>query len=133
MKLSNKFAVVSGSGAFVLISYSAFFHVLAPLDSLTTGSLGELPLINPMKIFHVLCWSFLGAVTAGWFGHSIGEILQDPKGSKQAEEREPEALFENRYAEEPPAEGEGETIALEEAPPTAFTEEAPVEPTPENV
>lgn len=133
MKLSNKFAVVSGSGAFVLISYSAFFHVLAPLDTLTTGSLGEMPLINPMKIFHVLCWSFLGAITAGWFGHSIGEILQDPKGVKKVEERSPEPLFENRYAEETPTEGAGEPIAIEETPSADFSEETPAEPTPENV
>ncbi|MBY0405992.1 MAG: hypothetical protein K2X66_18965 [Cyanobacteria bacterium] len=85
MKLAQKFAIVSGSGAFILISYSAFFNAMNPEDSMKAMFTGGMPVLNSMKFLEIAFWAFLGAFVAGIIGRMIGDIMDNPMGMKPEE------------------------------------------------
>lgn len=76
MKLSGKYAMVCGTGAFMLICYSSFFNLFSPTEMLATGMVS----LDPMRLLQVMGWCFAGAFVAGFFGFQIGAVMGNPKG-----------------------------------------------------
>ncbi|MBX2861264.1 MAG: hypothetical protein KTR14_08510, partial [Vampirovibrio sp.] len=79
MKLSTKMAGLWGSGAFILIGFSAYLTTLSPSLAGGAGVAGsEVPMyfnVDPSQAYKALSLAVPGAILAGVFGYFFGREL----------------------------------------------------------
>jgi hypothetical protein len=87
MKLNMKMGGLCASGAFVLVTYTAFFQLIRSVNLVSSSILGSPPAFSPMKFLGIIGLGLLGALIAGSIGYEIGNILSHPKGERMAQKQ----------------------------------------------
>jgi hypothetical protein len=81
MKLAQKYSMVCGAGAFMLICYTGIFTLFSPMDMLSQLPSGGLSSVDPMRLVQLMGLALAGACVAGFFGFQIGNVMGNPKGN----------------------------------------------------
>jgi hypothetical protein len=81
MKLAQKYSMVCGAGAFMLICYTGIFTLFSPMDMLNQLPSGGISSVDPMRLVQLMGLAIAGSCVAGFFGFQIGNIMGNPKGN----------------------------------------------------